>query len=63
MAREQVRVIEFSTAEPAAVWAIARDFCGLWHPVIATMVAKASKAAELRQLLEPKQAHGGQGKQ
>lgn len=39
MARETVQVIGTSTADPAAVWAIARDFCGLWHPAIATMAA------------------------
>lgn len=47
MAREQVRVIGFSTAEPAAVWAIARDFCGLWHPVIATMEAERDAQGHL----------------
>ncbi|MDR0807692.1 MAG: alpha/beta fold hydrolase [Gemmobacter sp.] len=35
MAREQVHVIGFAAAEPAAVWAVARDFCGLWHPFLA----------------------------
>ena len=40
MAREQVQVIGHSTAGPAAVWAIARDFCSMWHPAIATMTAE-----------------------
>jgi pimeloyl-ACP methyl ester carboxylesterase len=44
MAREKVQVIGFSTAEPAQVWAVARDFCGPssahWHPAIATMQAE-----------------------
>ena len=39
MAREHVQVIGSCAADPAAVWAIARDFCGLWHPAIATMTA------------------------
>lgn len=37
MAREQVRSIGISAADPDAVWAIARDFCDPWHPVIQTM--------------------------
>ena len=40
MAREQVQVIGFSKAAPSAVWSIARDFCGHWHPAIATMRAE-----------------------
>lgn len=40
MAREQVHALGFSAADPAAVWAIARDFCGLWHPALATMRAE-----------------------
>jgi pimeloyl-ACP methyl ester carboxylesterase len=40
MAREQVQVIEHIAASPEAVWAIARDFCGAWHPAIATMSAE-----------------------
>lgn len=35
MAEERVEVIGHSAAEPAAVWALAGDFCGLWHPLIA----------------------------
>lgn len=42
MAREQVHVIGFSAADPAAVWAIARDFCAPWHPLIAKMTAERS---------------------
>jgi hypothetical protein len=37
MARDGVHVIGFAAAEPAAVWAVARDFCGAWHPGIATI--------------------------
>lgn len=40
MAREQVHVIGFAAADPAAVWAVARDFCGLWHPFMATIRAE-----------------------
>jgi len=40
MAREAVHVIGFAAAEPAAVWAVARDFCGLWHPAMATIRAE-----------------------
>ena len=40
MAREKVQVIGFSAAPPEAVWAIARDFCGLWLPALATMQAE-----------------------
>ncbi|EKD61243.1 MAG: hypothetical protein ACD_54C00332G0003, partial [uncultured bacterium] len=40
MAREQVHALGFSAADPSAVWAIARDFCGLWHPALATMRAE-----------------------
>ncbi len=47
MAREKVQVIGFSTAPPEAVWAIARDFCGLWHPALATMQAERDAAGHL----------------
>ena len=40
MAREQVHVIGLSAADPASVWAIARDFGAPWHPLIATMAAE-----------------------
>lgn len=40
MAREHVHAIGFSAAEPEVVWSIARDFCGLWHPALATMQAE-----------------------
>lgn len=40
MAREQVHVIGFAAADPAAIWAVARDFCGLWHPFMATIRAE-----------------------
>jgi pimeloyl-ACP methyl ester carboxylesterase len=47
MAREQVHVIGLSAAEPAAAWGIARDFCGKWHPVIASMQAERGPNGEL----------------
>lgn len=47
MAREQVQVIGFSKAPPDAVWSVARDFCGTWHPVIATMQAERDAAGAL----------------
>ncbi len=37
MPSDCVEVIGYSTAAPEAVWAIARDFCGSWHPAIATI--------------------------
>ena len=40
MAREQVHALGFSEAGPEAVWAIARDFCGMWQPGLATMLAE-----------------------
>lgn len=40
MARDQVQVIKHVAASPEAVWAIARDFCGAWHPAIATIRAE-----------------------
>ncbi len=40
MARELVQITGLSKAKPAEVWAIARDFCAMWHPAIATMVAE-----------------------
>ena len=40
MPRERVEVFGSSAASPEAVWAIARDFCGAWHPAIATVRAE-----------------------
>lgn len=47
MAREQVHVLGHCAAEPAAVWAIARDFCGLWHPAISTITAHRDQRGSL----------------
>ncbi|MET2828415.1 alpha/beta fold hydrolase [Mesorhizobium shangrilense] len=40
MPRDQVKVIGHSPASPEAVWAVAGDFCGQWHPAIATIRAE-----------------------
>ena len=40
MPRDQVHVFGHSPASPEAVWAIAGDFCGQWHPAIATIRAE-----------------------
>lgn len=40
MAEQRVEVIGFSTADPSAVWAVAGDFCGAWHPAIDRMQAE-----------------------
>jgi len=37
MATEQVHVIGHVAAEPAEVWAVVGNFCGVWHPAIAEM--------------------------
>lgn len=37
MPREQVQVRGTVAAPPEAVWAVLRDFCGLWHPWMATI--------------------------
>lgn len=40
MPREQVHVTGQCPASPEAVWTVARDFCGHWHPLIATIRAE-----------------------
>lgn len=40
MPREQIQVHGTAPAAPAAVWAVVRDFCGAWHPAIATIRAE-----------------------
>ncbi|PLP58012.1 hypothetical protein CYK37_17550 [Mesorhizobium loti] len=47
MARDQVQVIGRSPASPEAVWAVARDFCGHWHPGIATIRAERDARGSL----------------
>lgn len=49
MATELVRVTGMAAAEPAEVWAIARDFSGAWHPFIERIETRRdSKGAEVR---------------
>ncbi|MGV3552066.1 alpha/beta fold hydrolase [Rhizobium sp.] len=49
MREERVQVSGHSAAEPAAVWAVAGDFCGLWHPVMAEIRAeRAARGALIR---------------
>jgi pimeloyl-ACP methyl ester carboxylesterase len=49
MAREQVQCHGRAAGEPDAVWSVARDFCGLWHPAIASIAAEQScKGAPIR---------------
>ncbi|AZO48721.1 MAG: alpha/beta fold hydrolase [Mesorhizobium sp.] len=40
MARETVEVVGVSAASPEAVWSVVSDFCGQWHPAIATIYAE-----------------------
>jgi pimeloyl-ACP methyl ester carboxylesterase len=40
MVEERVNAIGHSAADPAAVWAVAGDFCGDWHPAIAEIRAE-----------------------
>lgn len=42
MPRDRVQVIGHSEASPSTLWAVARDFCGLWHPAMATIRAEQS---------------------
>jgi pimeloyl-ACP methyl ester carboxylesterase len=49
MATELVRVTGMAAAEPAEVWAIARDFGGAWHPFIERIETRRGKrGAEVR---------------
>lgn len=47
MARDQVQVIGHSLASPEAVWTVARDFCGHWHPGVATIRAERDARGSL----------------
>ena len=40
MARQTVEVTGVSAASPEAVWSVVSDFCGRWHPAIATIRAE-----------------------
>jgi pimeloyl-ACP methyl ester carboxylesterase len=49
MARGVVEVSGTVDASPEAVWAVVGDFCGRWHPAIATMRAeKANDGGQIR---------------
>lgn len=55
MTRETIHVMGRTSATPEAVWAIARDFCGAWHPGLATIAPERSPTgAEIRRFT----AHG-----
>lgn len=47
MVRETVHVIGKVAARPDAVWAVARDFCGAWHPGLATITAERGPQGEV----------------
>lgn len=47
MPRDQIQVIGRCPASPEAVWAIAGDFCGHWHPGIATIRAERDARGSL----------------
>lgn len=47
MARANAHVIGRSSASPDDVWAVVRDFCGLWHPAMATCRAEADARGSL----------------
>lgn len=47
MPRDLVQVIAQCPASPEAVWAIAGDFCGQWHPAIATIRAERCQQGSL----------------
>ena len=47
MARETVEVVGVSAASPEAVWSVVADFCGRWHPIIATIRAERDERGAL----------------
>lgn len=47
MAREMVQVRRLVPLAPDAVWAVVRDFCGTWHPWIATMAKERGPQGEI----------------
>jgi pimeloyl-ACP methyl ester carboxylesterase len=47
MPRDQIQVIRHCPASPEAAWAIAGDFCGHWHPGIATIRAERDARGSL----------------
>ena len=55
MGRETVHVMARADVAPAALWPTARDFCGLWHPFLATIrQERGDKGAVIRRFT----AHG-----
>lgn len=55
MGRETVHVMARADVAPAALWPTARDFCGLWHPFLASIKAESGdKGAVIRRFT----AHG-----
>ena len=55
MGRETVHVMARADASPDTLWPTVRDFCGLWHPFLATMVQeRGPKGAVIRRFT----AHG-----
>lgn len=47
MPRDQIQVVGRSPASAEAVWAVAGDFCGQWHPAIATIRAERDARGSL----------------
>ena len=47
MGREVVQVQGHVPLAPDAVWAVVRDFCGAWHPWIATMTRERGPQGEI----------------
>lgn len=47
MTRETVEVVGISAASPEAVWPVVADFCGRWHPIIATIRAERDERGAL----------------
>jgi len=47
MPRETVEVIGAIAASPEAVWAVVSDFCGRWHPAIASMHRQSDERGSL----------------
>lgn len=55
MGRETLHVMATATEPPDALWSTARDFCGAWHPFIATIAQeRGPKGAIIRRFT----AHG-----
>jgi len=47
MASRTVEVVGACTASPEAVWSVVADFCGAWHPLIATIRAEQDERGAL----------------